>query len=185
MALRVCFVVHELYSQTNLISWFRPQWSQTLWQWRPLLKLSRKWRATLYSWAVRSHVRHPSILTCLWAGTYVLLMTPILVHVIWSLYHGTSFYGRGDSTANVYLQVTCDWTRPVPHPTVSPSTNCSPQTRESSTARPLNGSRTRIAPGTPWPGWSQRRRLLKFSPQVSEWGGLLFQREIALSDPNC
>lgn len=168
MPLRVCFVVHELYSRTNLMPWFPPQWSRTLWRWRLLLRLSRKWRGTLYSWAVRSHARRLSTLTFLWAGTCDPLMTPILVHVTWSPCHGTLFYGRVDSTASVCLQETCVWTRPAPLPTVSPSTSCSPQTRESSTARPRNGSRTRITPGSPWPGKSRRRRLSKFSPPVSE-----------------
>ncbi len=98
MPLRVCFVVHELYSHTNLMPWFPPQWSQTLWRWRLLLRLSRKWRGTRYSWAVRSHARRPSTLTFLWAGTCDPLMTPILVHVTWSPCHGTLFYGRVDST---------------------------------------------------------------------------------------
>lgn len=183
MPLRVCFVVHELYSQTNLLPRFSPQWSRTLWRWQLLLRLSRKWRGTLYSWVVRSHARHPSILTFPWAGTCVPLMTPILDHVTWSPCQGTLFCGQGDSTVSVCLQETYGWTRRAPRPTVSPSTSFSPQTRESSTARPRNGFRTQIAPGTPWPGKSRRRRLSKFSPQVStsclEVNHNIFQRLIA------
>ena len=144
------------------------QWSRT--PCRPPLcpRLCTKWSRTAWS----SHVTHPrrrcSTATCRWPGSGSGAARSQWRSSPWA---ATLCCSRAATMRRGRAWGRCAWTSWGAPPSASPSSTCSPLTRASSTARPLSGSRTRTARGTPWPGSVLRGPWSTSSPPVSLSGG--------------